>query len=81
MVIAREKLKKINDNPPKNIKLRGKIKKNESSTPNSSQKKKKIIVGERKNSNVNEIRKLWENNLGEKNEKKKNINTERKLTR
>ena len=52
-------MKKINTNPPKNIKIKKKIK-SENSTPKSNQKKKKIIIGERKDSNVNEMRKLWE---------------------
>jgi len=56
--VARKKLKKIEDNTPKKI-MKSRIMKNENLTPGSSNKKKKIAVGDRRKK-INEIKKLWE---------------------
>ena len=57
--IARKKLRKIENDTPKKI-MKNRILKKENLTPGSSHKKKKISVGERKSSKVDEMKKLWE---------------------
>ena len=68
--LARKNLKKIENSTPGKLKPR----KHENLTPGSGNKRKKVIIGKRKNSRVSEIRKLWE-----KAEKKIEVNEEMKI--
>ena len=56
--VAKKKLKKIEGKTPKKI-ITSRIMKKENLTPGSSNKKKKITVGDRKKK-IDEIKKLWE---------------------
>ena len=63
---ARRKLKKVDKNSPMKIKYK-KIRKSENSTPDSCRKGRKRLDVDKKESRINDIRKLWE---------KQNVNTD-----
>ena len=58
--IARKKLKKIEKETPKKI-MKKKIMKHENITTGTSNRRKKVVIGERKNTKVNEIKNMFEN--------------------
>ena len=67
--VARKKLKKIEKETPKKI-MKKKILKHENITTGTSNRRKKLVIGERKNTKVNEIKNMFENIKRNKEEKK-----------